>query len=187
MCLIAPIDLDVVWLGVEADLARIGTRRENAKIESFRLRRRLEVERLYRELDHSKFDCFPSLPQFRRLPTLQVFQDSTLNVESTPWRNEFVDTLVKSDVQGWATKTVQAFSEYIGYAKWSSKTSAHPVHWISSRFICTRCSKSGLKAARNKSLTFREAAHHICSISEKWNKDQWSPKNFVVDVKVCLP
>ena len=157
-------------------------------IELSRQRRRLEVERLYREFDHSEFDCFPSLRQFRKLPTLQTFQDSSLDAESTKWRNDFVDTLVRKDVQEWATKTAQAFSERLGYLGWSAtKTLIHPVHWISSRFICTRCSKSGPKATRSKSLTFREAAHHTCLVSEKGNRDQWSPNNFVVDVKVRSP
>lgn len=188
MCLVVSIDLEALWPEVEADLARIEIRRGNAKVEFSRLRRRREVERLYRELDHSEFDCFPSLPQFRKLPTLRAFQDSTLDVECTPWRNEFVDTLVKSEVQGWAARMVQTFSECLGYPEWPlAGTPTRPVHWISSHFICTRCSKSGPKAARNKSLTFREATHHICSVSEKWNKDQWSPKNFVVDIKVCYP
>lgn len=176
----------MLWPEIEADVARIENHRRNAKIEHCRIRRRREVGRLYRELDHSKFDCFPSLFQFRKLPTLQAFQDSTLDTECTPWRNEFVETLVKSDVQEWAAKTTQTFSECLGYPGWPlTETLAHPVRWISSRFICIRCSKSGRKEVRNKSLTFREAARHICSVSEKWNKDQWSPKNFVVDVKVC--
>lgn len=156
------------------------------EIEKARVLRHREVERLYRELDHAKFDCFPSLPQFRKLPTLRTFHDSTLDVKSVGWRNEFVDTLIKNDVQEWATKTVQAFLERLGYLEWPpTKALIHPVHRVSSRFICTRCSKSGQKATRNKSLTFREAAHHTCLVSEKGNKDQWSPKNFVLDVKVC--
>lgn len=155
-------------------------------MELSRLRCRREVERFYRDMDHSQFDCFPSLPQFRKLPTLQAFQDSNLDIESTPWRNKFVDTLVENEVKGWATKTVQTFSERLGYPEWpSTKTLAHPVHWISSRFICIRCSKSGPKATRNRSLTFRQAAHHICIVPEKGNKDQWSPRNFAVDIKVC--
>lgn len=179
-------DLAVLWPEVEADIARIENHRRNAKAELLRLQRSREVERLYRDMDHSKFDCFPSLPQFRKLPTLQVFQDSTLDVGSTPWRNEFVQTLVKNEVQEWATKTLRAFSECLGYPEWpSTETLTHPVHWISSRFICTRCSKTGPKAARNKNLTFCEAARHICIVSEKGNKDQWSPKNFVVDTKAA--
>ena len=117
---------------------------------------------------------------------LRVFHDSSLDAEGKGWRNEFVDTLVRKDVEEWATKTVQAFSEHLGYLEWpETKDLVHPVHRVSSRFICTRCSKSGPKATRNKGLTFREAAHHICSVSEKGNKDQWSPRNFVVDIKVC--
>ena len=178
----------MLWPEIEADLVRIESNRENAKIESSRLRRRREVERLYQDLDHSEFACFPSLPQFRKLPILRTFQDSTLDLENTPWRNDFVDTLVKRDVQDWAKKTVQEISERLGYPEWpSTEALAHPVNWISSRFTCTRCSKSGPKAARNKSLNFREVAYHICSVSEKWNKDQWSPKNFVVDIKVHPP
>lgn len=175
----------MLWPEVEVDITRIEDHRRNAKMELLRLRRSREVERLYREMDHSKFDCFPSLPQFRKLPTLQAFQDSALDVGSTPWRNEFVETLVKNEVQEWATKTLRAFSECLGYPEWPpTKSLTHPVHWISSRFICTRCSKTGPKAARNKSLTFLEAAHHICIVSEKGNKDQWSPKSFAVDTKV---
>jgi hypothetical protein len=182
------LDLEVLWSEVEADLTRIESSRANAKIECSRLRRRREVEQLYREMDHSQFDCFPSLPQFRKLPTLQAFQDSDLDVESTPWRNNFVDTLVKNEVREWTTKTVQTFSELPGYPEWpSTKTLVHLVHRASSRFICTRCLKSGPKATRNKSFTFRQAAHHICIVSEKGNKDQWSPRNFVVDTKVCPP
>ena len=156
------------------------------RVEVARARRSLEVEKLYRELDHSKFECFPSLPRFRELPTLRAFRDSGLDVKDTGWRNEFVDILVKNDVREWATKTVQAFSERLGYPEWpSTETLVHPVHWISTRFICTRCSNSGPKATRNKSLTFREAAHHLCLVSGKGNEDRWSPKNFAVDVKVC--
>lgn len=173
---------------IEADLTRIENRRKNAKIESSRLRRHREVARLYRDLDHAEFDCFPSLPQFRKLPTLRAFQYSTVDLESTPWRNDFVDTLVKRDVQEWAKKMIQEFSERLGYPEWPlTGALAHPVNRISSRYICTRCSESGPKAARNKSLNFREVASHICSVSEKWNKDQWSPKNFVVDIKVTAP
>lgn len=173
---------------MEEDLARIEKNRENARIEASRVRRYQEIEKLYRELDHSGFDCFPSLPQFRKLPTLRAFHDSGLDVGSKKWRNEFTDLLVKNDVREWAAKTVRAFSERLGYLEWpSTETLAHPVHWISTRFTCTRCSKSGPKATRNKSLTFREAAHHLCLVSEQGNKDQWSPKNFVVDVKVCPP
>lgn len=176
-----------LWPKIEADLSRIETNRKNMEIEHSRLRRRREVEKLYRELDHAWLDCFPSLPQFRKLPTLRIFYESTLDVKSTEWRNGFVDALVKNDLREWATKTVQAFSERLGYVEWPpTKTLVHPVHRISSRFTCTRCLKSGPKAKRNKSLTFREAAHHICLVSEKGNKDQWSPKNFVVDAKVCL-
>ena len=183
MCLVESIDLEALWPEIEADLARIESCRKNKKTEHSRLRRRREVERLYRELDHSEFDCFPSLPQFRKLLTIRAFQDSTLDVERTPWRNDFVNILIKSEIQEWATKTVRSFLECLGSPGWSLTGSlAHPI-----RFICTRCSESGPKTARNKSLTFREAAHHICSVSKKWNKDQWSPKNFVVDIKVSPP
>ena len=117
---------------------------------------------------------------------MQAFQDSGLDIESTGWRNEFVDNLIKNDVQKWATKTVQGFLERLGYLEWpSTKALVHPVHRISTRFTCTRCSKTGPKATRNKSLTFREAAHHLCLVPEQGNKDQWSPKNFAMDVKVC--
>ena len=180
------VDLNLLWPMIEADLSRIDSHRKIMELERSRVRRYREVEQLYRELDHTKFDCFPSLPQFRKLPTLRVFQESTLDVESVKWRNEFVETLVKNDVREWATKTVQAFSEHLGYLEWpSTKDLVHPVHRLSTRFICNRCSKSGPKATRNKSLSFRDAAHHTCLISEKGNKDQWSPKNFVVDAKVC--
>jgi len=172
---------------IEADLSRIESHRKIVEIEHSRTRRYHEVERLYRELDHTKFNCFPSLPQFRKLPTLRAFQESTLDVKSTEWRNEFVETLIKNDVREWATKTVQAFSELLGHLEWpSTKDLVHPVHRFSSLFICTRCSKSGPKVARNKSLSFRDAAHHICLIPEEGNKDRWSPKNFIVDTKVCL-
>ncbi|KAF9653537.1 hypothetical protein BDM02DRAFT_1562337 [Thelephora ganbajun] len=179
-------DLEALRPEVEVDLARIGSHRKNVGTELSHLRRCREVERLYRELDHIKFDCFPSLPQFRKLPTLRAFRDSTLDVESTGWRNEFVDNLIKNETRQWAAKTVQAFSERLGYPQWPpTDILVHPVHRISTRFTCTRCSKSGPKAARNKSLTFREAAHHICLVPEKGNKDQWSPQNFVADVKAA--
>jgi hypothetical protein len=186
-CSIVYVDLEVRWPEIQEDLDRIEEHRRIVKVEVSRLRRCREIARLYRELDHSKFDCFPSLPQFRKLPTLQAFQNSGLDIESTAWRNEFVETLVKEDVRKWAMKTVQAFSECLGCLEWpSTKALVHPVHWISTRFTCTRCSKTGPKATRNKSLSFREAAHHPCLVSEGGNKDQWSPKNFVVDAKVCL-
>jgi len=172
---------------IEADLYQIDSHRQKVEIERSRLRRYREVEQLYRELDHTEFDCFPSLPQFRKLPTLRAFQESILDVKSMKWRNEFVEALIKNDVREWATKTVRAFAEHLGYLEWpSTKDLVHPVHRFSSRFICTRCSKSGPKARRNKSLSFRGAAHHICLTSETGNKDQWSPKNFVVDTKVRL-
>lgn len=176
----------MLWPEIEADLARIEEHRRIVKVEVSRVRRSFEVERLYRKFDHAEFDCFPSLPQFRRLPTLQSFQDSGLDVGSAEWNNDFVGILVKNDVQKWATKTVQAFSERLGYPEWPSTNAlVHPVRWISTRFTCTRCSKTGPKATRNKSLTFREAAHHLCLIPEEGNKDQWSPKNFDMDAKVC--
>jgi len=172
---------------IEADLSRIDSHRKKVEIEHSRLLRYREVERLYRELDHTEFDCFPSLPQFRKLPTLRVFQESPLDVKSMKWRNVFVEALIKNDVREWVKKTVHVFSEHLGYLEWpSTKDLVHPVHRFSSRFICTRCSKSGPKATRNKSLSFRDAAHHICLIPEKGNKDQWLPKNFVVDTKVRL-
>ena len=184
------IDLEALGPDIETDLARIEDHRKIVKVEVSRTLRRLEVERLYRELDRSGFDCFPSLPQFRKLPTLRMFQDSGLDVESIGWKNEFVDILVKNDVREWAKNTVQAFSDSLGYpAQWpstSTKLLPHPVHWISTRFICTRCSKAGPKATRNKSLTFREAAQHSCLVSDQGNDDQWSPKNFIADVKVCV-
>lgn len=182
-------DLEDLEPRIEADLARIEDHRKIVKIEVSRVLRRLEVERLYRELDRSGFDCFPSLPQFRKLPTLRTFQDSGLDVQNIKWRNEFVDILVKNDVREWAKNTVQAFSDRLGYPEWpstSTKSIPHPVHWISTRFICMRCSKAGPKATRNKSLTLREAAQHLCLVSEQGNDDQWSPKNFIADVKVRL-
>ena len=187
-CSIISIDLEVRRPEIEADLTRIEDHRKIVKVEASRLRRHLEVERLYREFDRSKFDCFPSLSQFRKLPTLRKFQDSGLDVESTGWKNEFVDILIKTDVQEWAKETVQAFSDRLGCSEWptSAKSLPHPVHWVSTRFICTRCSKTGPKAARNKSLTLREAAHHLCLVSGGGNNDHWSPKNFISDVKVCL-
>lgn len=183
---VVPVELEALWPKIEADLARIEGHRKRAEVEHSRQQRRREVELLYRELDHTEFDCFPSLPQFRKLPTLQKFYDSTLDVKSVKWRNEFVDTLVKNEVQEWAKRTIEAFLERLGYPEWpQTKTLAHPVHRASSRFTCIRCSKSGPKAKRNKALTFREAAHHMCLIPEEGNKDQWSPKNFILDVKVC--
>jgi len=187
-CSVASADLETLWPEVEADLARFEDHRKIVRVEVSRQLRYHEVGLLYRELDHSNFDCFPSLPQFRKLPTLRTFYGSGLDVEKSGWRNELTDILVKNDVQEWATKTIQAFSERLGYPKWpSTDTLVRPVDWISTRFTCTRCSKSGPKATRNKSLTFREAAHHLCLVSEKGNQDQWSPTNFVADVKVCPP
>ena len=188
MCSTTTLDVEAVWPEIEADLSRIESRRENAKIEHARLWRRGEVERLHRELDRSRFYCFPSLHQFRKLPTLRIFQDGTLGPENVSWRNDFVDGLVTNDIQEWAAKMVKEFSERLGYPGWvPTNTLTNPVHWISSRFMCTRCSKSGPKVTRNKSLSFAEAAHHTCVVSEMGNKDQWSPENFVVDAKVSPP
>jgi len=112
---------------------------------------------------------------------LRKLQDSAADVQNTRWRNKFVDTLVENDVREWATKMVKAFSEWLEDPEWlPMETLVHPVHRVSSRFICTRCSKSGPKVT---TLTFREAAIHVCLVSKEGNKDQWSPENFIVDVK----
>ncbi|KAJ3895268.1 hypothetical protein GG344DRAFT_39069 [Lentinula edodes] len=165
------LDYKTQEAAIAAELVKVVESRSRRAHEAGYSTCRRAVEKHYNRLRALKQETpLPSLPSFRRLPTIHQIQQSVGQSEKevdTSLQSQPIQTLVHSELAKFHLEAKNSLAAILGFQNWKSPSSRklHPADRLTARFQCRTCHRVEAKYKEFGSLDYAGAIMHSCSVT----------------------
>ncbi|KAF5389517.1 hypothetical protein D9757_004075 [Collybiopsis confluens] len=159
---------DLLESAITADLVRVKERRARRSSGNRYTATRKIIDMHYDKLRALKLESpLPCLPSFRKLPTPDQLQRSSLPEEEIKktLQTEPITQLVHSDLANFHLNAKNTLGKVLGFPDWisASNKKLHPVDRLTARFRCRRCQRVEAKYKYFGCLDYAGVIMHMCA------------------------